>query len=563
MRINFKKRPLRMHNRDELKWLFFSIRSIVGLLLLIVFSDSIISISGVLFALVSKVLIDAAIGGDTEQMLRNVLSMLAVSLSRLSLESFNRVLVPRAQLKLNIYLKNRLFGQILEKDFSDIAGYHSGDLMTRLYGDLDVICDGILSILPGFTSLITQLCAAYLAIFSLDSLFGLILLLLVPLVLSLMGLFSKLVKKLHVQSQESDAVSRSFVQEAIQNLPLVKGYGLEGAFSNRFCQFLEQFRKKQLRRNFYAALATFGLSGGYWVGYIFSIVWGAFRINEGLISFGTVTAFTQLFSQIQTPFMGLTQSFSKIYATLASTARIRQIELLKRDPSPEEKSPHLPKQCAELILEDLMFSYHRHPVFVQASCAMKQGERILIYGSTGEGKTTLMLLLLGFLIPERGQMLLLDGDGHRMLVSSETRGCFGLVEQKPAVLSGTIRGNLLFGNPDAEENRILESLEASGFSALLDRFPAGLETEIGEKGLGLSEEESLRLSIARALLSDRPILLFDDTLDALMPPMRQHLLQGLSESFHEKLCIFTARRSDASLPFDRRFALRGGILAQD
>ena len=332
----------------EIRWLIKQSKQILPYLLLFVFLSIAVSLCGVVFALASRSVIDTAVSSDKSGLLYKCLIMLAVILLQLSVQALYSILNVKASIKMEFDLKTSLYKTILKKDWLQISKYHSGDLMTRMTSDIGVITGGITDIVPTVIAMITQIIAAFSVLLTFDPTFAVIALILGPFVVLIGMLYSRRIKKLHILCQESDAKARSFIQEALQNLLLIKTFTSENNSIDNFGKALTENYRLQIKKNYFGVFSGSGLSFGFWLGYLFAIAWGSFRLSTGFITFGTLTAFLQLVGQVQSPFHGMARIFPKIYSTIASAGRILAIEEMPDESESRPVRPAAGMRCHRL-----------------------------------------------------------------------------------------------------------------------------------------------------------------------------------------------------------------------
>ena len=305
-----------------------------------------------------------------------------------------------------------------------------------------------------------------------------------------------------------------------------------------------------------------GLALGFWIGYLFAIAWGSYRLSTGFISFGTLTAFLQLVGQVQSPFHGMARIFPKIYSTIASAGRIISIEEM-----PDESGDGLSEMPAnddisDIFIDDVSFSYDDDNVLRKASINLKRGEMAIIAGPSGEGKTTLFRILLGLIKPIAGSAVLSYKNGVSIELSPKTRCFFSYVPQGNFVISGSIKDNLCFGKPDATLDEMIDCTKAACIYDFIIEQPGQFDALIGEKGIGLSEGQAQRIAIARALMRNAPILLLDEATSALDEVTEAKILTNLRENSRKKICLFVSHRESINSICDKYFFLTDGILKE-
>ena len=532
------------------------------LILLIILSIG-TTLCGVILVISSKTVIDTATSADNSGLLSKCLIMALIIVINVGLQSLTNVMNTRTTVRFEAYLKEKLFEKILGKEWIGAIKFHSGDLMTRFTSDINIVSNGITGIIPVIFALFTQLIAAFYVLLVLDSTFAFIALILGPTVILFGRYYSKKSKRYHTLCQESDSEARSFLQEALQSLILIKTFSTEGKIVGSYKNALDNNIKIQIRRNSFSVLAGMGLSLSYWLGYIFAIGWGSYRLSMGYISFGTMTAFIQLIGQVQLPFMGLAKTFPQIFSVIASSERLIEIENIPDETSNEKLDETEIVEVEKLVIDGVGFSYNDENILEDINIEFNQGEFIILAGPSGEGKTTLLRMLLGLLTPASGRLYLLGKKGEQIKIDSSTRRYFTYVPQGNLILSGTIEENIKYGNSDASYDAVVECAKAACIYDFIMEQPQQFKTLIGERGIGLSEGQAQRIAIARALLHSAPILLFDEATSALDQSLEKDVLENLKDYAKEKILIFVSHRKSINRICERAIILENGSFKEN
>lgn len=283
-------------------------------------------------------------------------------------------------------------------------------------------------------------------------------------------------------------------------------------------------------------IAHLGFSGGY----LLAFFWGAYKLYQRSISFGTVTAFLQLVNKIQQPIAQLIKVMPTIISTITAIERVMELEALEHENGLIQE-----RFTGPLTLEmtQVTYGYQANKEVVQNfNLTLQTGQIAAIVGKTGSGKTTILRLLLGFITPQKGTMSILTQDGSNNLISPQTRCNFVYVPQGNTLFSGTIRDNLLIGNEDATENQLIAALHTAVADFVFD-LPAGIDTHLNESGGGLSEGQAQRIAIARALLHPGSIFLFDEISSALDEQTELQLIRNIAAYNSHKITIFVTHRT--------------------
>ncbi len=503
---------------------------------------------GVAIAQLARGIVDsAAYDHDAEKVLFFSAALVSVTLLQILLNVFSRIVSFNATSKLEISIKSHLFETILKKDYAKVTKFHTGELMTRLTSDIDVILSAIMNIVPNVTYFIVKLTGIFIVLFSIDWRFALVFVIGGAVILFIMLLFKGTLKNLHKRAQETDGKVRSFMQESLSSLLVIRVFNKVKRIANESekLQWIN-FRVKR-KRNYISIASTMGFSVIFLFAYIYGLIWGSFQILEGVITYGLLTEILSLVSQIQTPIQGLTSILPQYYQALASAERIIEIEKFPDEHIEEINNSidlnELYDNLESIEFEDITFSYDRDIVLYDTSLSIKKGEFIVITGISGIGKSTLTKLLLDVFPVTHGEIYLKKKDGSKIIVDKNVRGMFAYVPQGNFLLSGTIRDNISFVRPEASDEEIMKAAKIA-CADFIDELPEGLDTVLGEKGTGLSEGQIQRVAIARAILCNASIIILDEATSALDEKTELKLLENI-ENLKNKTCILISHKKAA------------------
>lgn len=438
-------------------------------------------------------------------------------------------------------IRLKVFGRILSADYLGLSRYHTGDLLTRLTSDVDTIASGIASALPALGMIFVRLGAAFVLLYGYSPFLALAALLLAPTGLLLSLLTGDRLKKLSVEVKESEAAYRSFIQEHASHLSVVKTFRMEERSGERLTQLRQRTLSAVLRRNRLSVLTQLCIRVVFSLGYFISFGYCIFGLSRGNMTYGTMTLFLSLFSQIQQPLMSLSHLLPQAVGVLASAGRVMELEEV-----PEEPRTGMTHTADEVGLrfDGVDFAYDRRMILRGVRFEARPRQLVGIMGPSGAGKTTLIRLALSLLAPTAGRVEYVCG-GVNEPASADARRHIAYVPQGNTLLSGTIADNLRFGDPDATEADMWAALEHAA-ADFVRELPDGLNTVLGEKAGGLSEGQAQRIAIARALLRRAPVLILDEATSALDAASEERILAHLSAPTREyaPLClIITHRRS--------------------
>ncbi len=529
-----------------LKWVYSVCQSQRFMVLGIIIVNVVNAVTMVMFANFSKRIINAATEDHSlKKVLYYAVLFLALILFQMILTLTSRSLIERCKCKLEWILKQHMLEIMMKKDYSRLSRYHTGELQNRIFNDVTIISDGFSSILPNLVYFVVKLLCAFGYLIIIDKVFALVFLVGGVLIFLCSNAFRKTLKMLHRKVQETEGKTRSFVQEILTSLLVIKSFVVEKKVADEANELQENNFKAKMKRRLFGITANAGMALVFNAGYVFALVYGAYRLINGL-DYGTVTAMLQLVNQIQSPFSTLSSMLPQYFSVLASAERLMEIEALPDEQSSNEEYIDVTDTYNGLDyidFDNISFKYDRDIILDNTSLRVNKGDFVAIMGISGIGKSTLLKLLLGVFNVCSGSISLVSG-GNSMPVDFHTRRLFSYVPQGNFLLSGTIRENLTFINDNVTDEEINEAIRISCSDQFIKDLPDGLNTVIGERGVGLSEGQLQRLAIARSILSKSPIMLLDEATSALDEATELRFLRNLKE-LDDKTCIIVSHKRAA------------------
>jgi len=535
-----------MKNTTALKWIKRNSFSELPGMVSLVICDALYSVCSVSMAVFAKLIIDSAQKGNMDGLVRNAVILLLVIIAQIALRLLSKALEVRVSGKLEMKYKTELFSNILKKDYLKISQYHSGELMTRLTSDVTVVSQAVTTIIPGVVSTVTRLICAFAVLFALDKWFALLFLLAGLALFVFTRIFRGSMKKLHRAVQETDGSVRSFMQESIESVLVIKIFNVGKKILKRAEALQKNNFDAKIRKNRWSIFANLGFSAAFSLGYLFGLVWSGVKLCTGSITFGTLTAIIQLISQVQVPFTSLSGIVPQYYSMIASAERIIEIENMSASKSVNDKDTDTAKIYAEtdaICFDGVSFGYGRDTVIENGTFEIRKNDFTVISGISGIGKSTLFKLLVGVIPPDSGRIYIKCGD-KEYGIDKYMRSLFAYVPQGNMLFSGTIRDNIRFVNSSASDDEVMRAARISCADGFINALPDGLDTVLLENGHGLSEGQIQRLAIARAVLTDAPILLLDEATSALDEQTEKQVLSNIRE-LKEKTCIIISHKSAA------------------
>lgn len=500
--------------------------------LLSVFS-LILSSTAIIFAYVSKLAIDAYT--DSNKLFLYGALLIVIMLIQVLLSSYNQYYKASSTYRLEDTMRHDLFQKLLKGKIEQSEENHSAVYINHFKSDLTLITDGVYDLLPKVIFYIFRFLGAFIVLFMLDALFAVVFLALGLLLFVLSRVLSKHIKQVQKESLVAEDQLYQQMQEGLTHLEVIKAFEAEDIQSESLQTIGHHFYLKRMKKQAISALTGLGLHSFFAFGYLFAILFGLIRLNQGSIVFGSLVAIIQLVQNIQSPFSGLSSLMIKYHQWTTSLDRIRLIDGLES----ESKTKIPIRDFKKIELKKVSFAYDQKPVLKELSFEIKPNELIWIKGDSGKGKTTLIKLLLGLMKPNSGSIELKIEDASYPL-SESTRQYFSYVPQSYYLLTDSILDNLTLKRVMPMEKVIVACQLACIHDDIL-KTPAGFDTKLKELGSGLSIGQLERLSIARAILKDAPILLLDEITASLDLETEKKVLMNL-KTLKQKTIIIISHR---------------------
>ena len=551
------------------------------------FCHVLLAFCSVAFVFVSKKLVDVAVailGGraDSSALTLWAVALVSVILVRVLLNALRTYIQTKTEIALKNRLRYNLFNVLLHVRNEGGARHHSGDVLNRMQEDVRQVSSVLAVSLPNLFGTILQFAAAFGFLIYLDARLAFLVVVIVPLGLVVGKFVTSRIRNLTLDIRSSDSRVQSHLQESFQHLTLLQTLEYAGASSDTLGDLQTGLYGKEMRRARFSILSRIFVALAFSGGHAMAFLWGVWGISAGTVTYGMMTAFLQLVGQIQRPLVDMSSQLPAVIHATASIDRLMELEALPRE---EEGEPVLLDAPAGIRLEDVSFAYPSGDGSWNVSsgstsdsdkCAgpslgrwildgfsydFRPGSRTAIVGPTGVGKSTMIRLMLALLRPQKGSVTVYSlgsshasGSGYGSVTdcgafeqevsyaaSPATRCNLVYVPQGNTLFSGTIRENLLMGNPEASDEQMRVALHTAAADFVFD-LPAGLDTQCFESGAGLSEGQAQRIAIARALLRPGSILLLDEFSSALDAETESVLLERLTSELPNHTMIFITHR---------------------
>ncbi|MDE6715942.1 MAG: ABC transporter ATP-binding protein/permease [Muribaculaceae bacterium] len=510
-----------------------------------------------LFIWLSKTVIDCATGRIATSMFALIVRfglMVACLLADVALSQLIRYIEVRTEMLMNNRISRCLFHRLMVSPLvNGKQGFHSGDMLNRLTLDVRTLSTFTITQLPSAIVMVIQIIASFAFLAWLNPYLALAPVIVMPICLLAGRLYFNRQRQLAAEIRKRESDMHVNMQEGLKHRLMFRTLEAIGVMYNRVCVIQQKLESTNRRQSRLSATSGSIVRLGFVTGYLIAFGWSIFSLRSGIITFGTMTAFIQLVSQIQRPIANIASYIPSFISTFVAVDRLCEIGSLPSEDSSLGRSADdtcEPMRNAGIRVSDVTFRYEAESedILTSFSHDFAPGSRTMIVGSTGSGKTTLIKLLLGLLTPDSGTIEIYNNEGCVREVSPSTLCNFIYVPQGNSLVPGTIRDNLLLASPDATDdqlNRVLHIAAADFVFAL----PYGLDTRCDEAGGGLSEGQAQRIAIARALLREGSILLLDEFNSALDTDTAATLLKRLSEYLPAATVIIIAHHRSVIAAF--------------
>lgn len=495
--------------------------------------------ASLLFVYICKTLIDIATGNYGRDLAGWSLAMVATMAAQTLFSLLRTRLAAQTDIRIKNNLRMQLFSRLICAYHGSRGERHSGDITNRLEEDVRVVSECLSNSLPALFSATVQFIAAFCFLMALNNTLAWSVVGIMPLAIILSKIFFRKLRRLTRDIRDTDSLVQSHLQENLQHATLIQTLEQEGRASSGLDRLQSGLYDSVMRRTRFTIVSRTVISLAFAAGYATAFLWGVNGLLAGAVTFGTMTAFLQLVGQIQRPVLELSSYIPSAIHAAASADRLMEIE---GDESCAASEPVHLGSPAGIRMEHVSFAYPdgTRKVIDDFSHDFMPGSRTAIVGETGAGKSTLIRLILALLRPQSGSIVIY-GPRSSAEASAATRCNLTYVPQGNSLLSGTVRDNLLLGDPEADEAGMKEALRIAAADFVF-QLPDGLDTLCSENGGGLSEGQAQRIAIARALLRRGSILLLDEFSSSLDPETEKRLMENLSSALPGRTMIFITHR---------------------
>lgn len=508
-----------------LRWMYGVCRKeLWGVVLLCVLRCSMAAIA-VGYALLMQASIDAAVAGNAGRFWFACGLFAAALMLQVVFSAATRYVTESARARIDNALRAAVSQNVLQAGRLP-GGRHTGDVMSVLTSDVAAVCEGLVTIVPEAISMAVRATAALVLLWVLAPVLAAFFVVAGLVCIAASGGMRAWLKRLHTKSQEAEASMRSYLQEALESLPVISSFAAQGKTGKALSGLMASHKTARLRLAVGKTASGTAMNLAMQLSYLLGFAWGCYGILRGTVSYGTLMAVVQLVGQVRAPFTSFSGLFPRYTAMVASCERLQALEV---EPSVDKETPD-GRKFEALEFKDVQYAYAGAGTLVLKGFNMRvaAGETVAIMGPSGVGKSTSLMLAMGMDAPEKGQVNVLFEGGHAVPAVRLTAGTFAYVPQGNMLMSGTIREVVALGCAESpSEQRLREATRAAQALDFVEALPSGFDTVLGEHGAGLSEGQMQRLAVARAVCSEAPILLLDEATSALDEATERRMLASL------------------------------------
>lgn len=497
----------------------------------------------------SKYLIDSVVSHNNDTIFKSAVLAVSLSITQILIGAVVSRVSGVVGTKISMEIRSGVYEHVVFSKWEDIRKYHSGELLNRIEGDVLAVSNSIISYIPNVFTTSAQFIGCLAVVLYYDPTMAIFAFMSAPFLVFSSKITTKMVRKYNEQSREMNGKILSFYSESIQNLQTIKAFDITKRYVEQMKINLQLHRKIKLDHDRFSIVMSLCMSLiGLAVAYT-CYGWGVYRLWQGAISYGTMTLFLQISGQLTGSFSSLVSLLPGAISIATSAGRIMEVTDLPLEEHKDAKTAEKMEKSADksgvtIVCNELKYTYPDgdEPVVVNATFKALPGETIAFVGPSGEGKTTLLRLILGLVEADSGELVIETKDGNKIPVSDCTRRFCSYVPQGNAIFSGTVADNLRIVKPEATDEEIIEALKTADAWSFINELPLGINTEISEKGVNFSEGQVQRMSIARAILRDAPIIVMDEATSALDSKTEETVLANMMKAYPNRTRIITTHR---------------------
>ena len=530
---------------DDWRWIFTYSRRYKGAIVFYTLLGIFNTVFGLVASIAGKYAIDIITGYEKSKLGIVIAIMLGSALFSLVFSSLISRISTRLSIDINNDIQADIFDQIIDVDWQSISAYSSGDLLNRFNSDVSTVSKNAISWLPSIVIAIFNFIATFAVIWHYNKVMSLIAFASAPVMLLMSKFLIRKQRDYARRVKETGSKMMSFEVETFYHFDTIKSFGIMRSFGRKLRDWQKQMKAISLDYNLFSIMTNVLMSLLGLVVQFAAFGYSLYLLWTHQITYGTMTLFLQQRSRLSSAFNSVIGIVPSFLSSSVSAHRIRELIELPREQHLPESDDLLPlaENGLEVRMDGVDFSYvDDRRVITSSFFRASPGEIVALVGPSGEGKTTMIRLILGMVRPDTGTAFLRASDGTEVEMNADSRSLFSYVPQGNAVLSGTVAENLRMVREDAADEELIEALKTACAWDFVSKMPQGINSSVGERGRGLSEGQAQRIAIARAVLRDAPVLLLDEATSALDVATERAVLRNIIRRHPNKTCIVTTHR---------------------
>lgn len=551
---------------DEWKWILGYSRRYKKAILFYLLFGIFGTVFGLASALAGKYLIDVVSGYQTEHIVMMAVFMVAMALFGLLFNSF----ISRVSLKISIDIQNDIQADIFKKiedaSWLSLSRYHSGDIMNRFGNDVSTVATNAITWLPSLAVNVFKFAATFCVILYYDATMALISLASAPIMLFSSQLLMKRMRQYSKKVRKLNSEMMAFEQETFHNINTIKAFGITERYTRELYGWQKKFKDYNLDYNLFSIKMNMILSLVGMLTQFAAFGWGVYRLWGGYITFGEMGLFLSQGTMLTGAFNSVASFLPTALNSSVAAGRVMELVSLPRDVHHREDSDRLRETASQgltIRMKGVFFEYDEGKNILSGSdFVARPNEIVALVGPSGEGKTTMLRLILGLILPKEGEAEICDGQGRQAAPNADTRQYFSYVPQGNTIFSGTIADNLRMVREEATDEEVVEALKIACAWEFVEKMRDGIYSVLGERGRGISEGQAQRIAIARAVLRDAPIVLLDEATSALDAETERRVLRNIIQKRENKTCIITTHRPSVLSMCQRVYRVVDGRVVQ-
>lgn len=530
---------------DDWRWIFSYSKKYKGAILFYTLLGIVSTSFGLISSVASKYLIDIVTGYQMDKLTWMLIIMIGSSLFSLLFSS----VISRISARLSIFINNDIqadiFDKILDADWLSVSNYSNGDILNRFNSDVSTVSSNAISWLPTIVIAVYNFIATFAVIWHYNHVMAFLSFISAPFLLVMSKFLIKKQRDYRKKVREMNSKMVTFEVETFYNFDTIKSFGISGQYGKKMRDWQSRFKEISLKYNLFTIKTNIFMSIMGLLVQMVAFLYCLWLLWSGVITYGTMTLFLTQRSNLSSAFNNVIGIIPSFLNSSVSANRIRELVELPREvhiPGSSEIDRYKDNGFT-VELNEVNFSYLENDKVIQNSDFIaKPGEIVALVGPSGEGKTTMIRLILGLIRPNDGKVRIIAQNGQSIEANANTRHLFAYVPQGNTILAGTIAENMRMVKEDATDEEIIEALKIACAWEFIEKLPEQINSVVRERGRGLSEGQAQRVAIARAILRDAPILLLDEATSALDVATERQVLRNIVRQRPNKTCIVTTHR---------------------